>query len=276
MRVCQISRHWHSLSAIFHCGVGQIRTQQVPVERRDLSPQRRHQRPRHLQVRLSVQNSARGSPRRRNQQRQGSPYHSALDTARELDGQQRSQRTRKNHPRTDSITHSIPAYKAPTLPNPFPLLHIPRPISLKISMLFCVVFRFCRRSGSSYANDEDIKEKNPPAAKPNKCFRTDIADTKVDVPRTPAMVVFPTHDSIPAVMLSWYFLTCIMLARSSSVIPGGRGSFPAGKRGANRGFCIVGNLAVTRMSMSSGCRGTKFARVTVRNGPLPVSGRQSR
>jgi hypothetical protein len=61
----------------------------------------------------------------------------------------------------------MPAYKAPTFPNPFPLLNMPRPISLKISIVFCVVFRFCRSSGSSYANDEDIKEKKPPAAKPD-------------------------------------------------------------------------------------------------------------
>jgi hypothetical protein len=37
-----------------------------------------------------------------------------------------------------------------------------------------------------------------------------------------------------------------MLARSSSVIPGGRGSIPGRKRGTNRGCCIVGNPAVTR------------------------------
>jgi len=38
-----------------------------------------------------------------------------------------------------------------------------------------------------------------------------------------------------------------MLARSSSVIPGGRGSFPAGKRGVNSELDdIVGNPAVTR------------------------------
>ena len=66
------------------------------------------------------------------------------------------------------MTHSIPAYKAPTLLKPFPLLHIPRPISLNISTDFCVVFKFCRNNGSSYANDEDINEKNPPAAKPDE------------------------------------------------------------------------------------------------------------
>lgn len=64
------------------------------------------------------------------------------------------------------MTHSIPANKDPTLPNPFPLLHIPRPISLNISFVFCVVFKFCRRRGSSYAKEEDIIEKNPPIAKP--------------------------------------------------------------------------------------------------------------
>jgi hypothetical protein len=69
---------------------------------------------------------------------------------------------------------------------------------------------------------------------------------RADIPKAPATVVFPTHDSIPVVMYSWYFLTCIMLARSSSVIPGGRGSFPGAKRGTNSGFCIVGNPAVTR------------------------------
>ena len=67
---------------------------------------------------------------------------------------------------TDSMTHSIPANKVPTLANPFPLLHIPRPISLNISFVFCVVFKFCRRRGSSYAKEEDIMEKNPPMANP--------------------------------------------------------------------------------------------------------------
>lgn len=66
------------------------------------------------------------------------------------------------------MTHSIPANRAPTFPNPLPLLHMPRPISLNISIVFCVVFKFCLRSGSSYANDEDIMEKNPPIAKPLK------------------------------------------------------------------------------------------------------------
>lgn len=69
---------------------------------------------------------------------------------------------------TDSITHSIPANSAPTLPNPFPLRHIPRPISLKISRAFCCVLRFCRSSGSSYANDELMSEKKPPMANPSR------------------------------------------------------------------------------------------------------------
>lgn len=71
---------------------------------------------------------------------------------------------------TDSITHSIPANNAPTLPNPLPLVHIPLPISLNISFAFCPVFKpacvCCRSIGSSYANDADIKEKNAPMPKP--------------------------------------------------------------------------------------------------------------
>ena len=60
----------------------------------------------------------------------------------------------------------MPAKRAPTLPKPFPLRHILRPISLKISDVFCAVVSDCRISGSSYANDADMSEKNAPMAKP--------------------------------------------------------------------------------------------------------------
>lgn len=72
---------------------------------------------------------------------------------------------------TDSITHSIPANNAPTFPKPFPLRHIPFPISLKTSRAFCAVFNpdcdCWRKRGSSYANDEDMREKNAPITSPN-------------------------------------------------------------------------------------------------------------
>lgn len=42
---------------------------------------------------------------------------------------------------TDSITHSMPANSAPTLPKPLPLVHMPFPISFMIWLAFCVVFR---------------------------------------------------------------------------------------------------------------------------------------
>lgn len=67
---------------------------------------------------------------------------------------------------TDSITHSMPAKSAPTFPKPFPLRHIPLPISLNISDAFCVLDRLFRMSGSSYANEEDIREKKAPIATP--------------------------------------------------------------------------------------------------------------
>lgn len=76
----------------------------------------------------------------------------------------------EKEPLTDSITHSMPANRAPTFAKPFPLRHIPLPISLKISEAFCVVDNApvvcCRSSGSSYAKDADINEKNAPIAKP--------------------------------------------------------------------------------------------------------------
>ena len=53
----------------------------------------------------------------------------------------------------------MPAKRAPTLPKPFPLRHILRPISLKISDVFCAVVSDWRMSGSSYANDADMSEK---------------------------------------------------------------------------------------------------------------------
>jgi len=72
--------------------------------------------------------------------------------------------------RYPSITHSVPAKSAPTLAKPLPLLHIPLPISLNTSFAFCPVFKpacvCCRNNGSSYANEEDIREKNAPRARP--------------------------------------------------------------------------------------------------------------
>jgi hypothetical protein len=92
MGECLFSRHLRNWSAIFPCGEAQVRTQQVPVARRYLSLRRTQQRPGHLQVRLTVQNCAQGSPRRQNQRRRGSPYHVALDTVREVDCQRRHER----------------------------------------------------------------------------------------------------------------------------------------------------------------------------------------
>ena len=45
-------------------------------------------------------------------------------------------RSYSEHALTDSIMHSMPANNAPTFPNPFPLVHIPFPISLKTSLAF--------------------------------------------------------------------------------------------------------------------------------------------
>ena len=71
-----------------------------------------------------------------------------------------------------SMTHSMPANSAPTLPNPLPLLHIPLPMSLKISRAFWVLFipacDCARKYGSSYAKDVDIREKKAPMPRPTK------------------------------------------------------------------------------------------------------------
>jgi hypothetical protein len=58
-----------------------------------------------------------------------------------------------------------------------------------------------------------------------------------------------------------------MFARSSSVIPGGRGSIPAGKRGANRG-CGMLSLWAVRCSMQS--QHQIYQCVPVRSGPSPL------
>jgi hypothetical protein len=42
---------------------------------------------------------------------------------------------------TPSMQHSIPEYRAPTLPNPLALRYIPRPVSLKYSFVCCPVLR---------------------------------------------------------------------------------------------------------------------------------------
>ena len=150
---------------------------------------------------------------------------------------------------TPSITHSVPAKSAPTLPKPLPLFHIPLPMSLKISFAFCPVFNpacvCCRNNGSSYANDADINEKNAPIARPGKTNSIysglsrgyhQIKKTKPHIPPAPAMIVLATQDSMANVIQSCVFFTCINWARSFSVKPGGRGSFPAGNIGASRGL----------------------------------------
>lgn len=53
------------------------------------------------------------------------------------------------------------------------------------------------------------------------------------------MTVFATHDSMPIVIQRSYFLACMKFSRSSSVIPGGSGSLPAGNTGATRGRFMV-------------------------------------
>lgn len=73
-------------------------------------------------------------------------------------------------PRTPSITHSEPAYSAPTVPKPFPPRHMPLPMSLNICAVFCEVFivACCHvlERGSSYAKVVDIREKKAPIPKP--------------------------------------------------------------------------------------------------------------
>jgi hypothetical protein len=71
---------------------------------------------------------------------------------------------------TPSIQHSTPEYSAPTLANPLPERHIPRPVLLKNSDVFWRVLilasAFNLFMGSSIANDELISEKKAPRAKP--------------------------------------------------------------------------------------------------------------
>ncbi|KAF8706729.1 hypothetical protein RHS03_04734, partial [Rhizoctonia solani] len=71
---------------------------------------------------------------------------------------------------TPSIQHSTPEYNAPTLANPLPDRHIPRPVLLKNSDVFWRVDMlasvFSLFIGSSMANDELISEKKAPKAKP--------------------------------------------------------------------------------------------------------------
>ena len=70
---------------------------------------------------------------------------------------------------TPSITHSEPAYSAPTLANPLPDFHIFFPISLNTSLTFNFVDKlaYCgARIGSSIAKDELIREKKAPIPNP--------------------------------------------------------------------------------------------------------------
>ena len=121
---------------------------------------------------------------------------------------------------TDSITHSVPANNTVTLANPFPLLHIPRPISAKISLAFAVVeiapmaCCCCRMRGSSYANEEDISEMKAPIPKPTvrKCHQHKAYKEWATIitrreggqaqyaPMPAAMTVFAMQDSIPVCM----------------------------------------------------------------------------
>lgn len=138
--------------------------------------------------------------------------------------------------RTDSITHSMPANSAPTFPNPFPVVHIPLPISRNTAPAFCVVFRLawvcCLSSGSSYANEADMSEKKAPIPKPvqSNCKgyprATEGRHDDQNIPAPPASTVFTAQDSIAIPAYPSHFLVCWIAARSSSVKPGGRGSFP--------------------------------------------------
>ena len=60
----------------------------------------------------------------------------------------------------------------------------------------------------------------------------------------PAMTVLAAQDSMPEDIHVWYFLACKNCARSSSVMPGGSGSFPAGNSGATRGKEVMLALLV--------------------------------
>jgi hypothetical protein len=72
-------------------------------------------------------------------------------------------------PLTPSMQHSNPEYRAPTLANPLPLVHMFLPISLKMNAVCARVptnFSEAFDSGSSYAKVADIREKNAPKPKP--------------------------------------------------------------------------------------------------------------
>lgn len=76
---------------------------------------------------------------------------------------------RKPSKLTPSTTHSVPAYSAPTIPNPLPCRHIPLPMSLKMIFAFCDVFipSYCARwKGSSIVKEEPMREKKAPIPKP--------------------------------------------------------------------------------------------------------------
>ena len=60
------------------------------------------------------------------------------------------------------------------------------------------------------------------------------------------MAALPTQDSIVLTMYPWYFSDCMICMRSSSDIPGGRGSCPGRYTGATRGI-LLAMVAVFRV-----------------------------
>jgi hypothetical protein len=64
----------------------------------------------------------------------------------------------------------------------------------------------------------------------------------MNIPPPPAMIVLAAQDSMAKVIQSCVFFACINCARSSSVKPGGRGSFPAGNIGANKGLEAIASV----------------------------------
>jgi hypothetical protein len=62
------------------------------------------------------------------------------------------------------------------------------------------------------------------------------------------MTVLAAHDSMPEDIHVWYFFACKNCARSSSVMPGGSGSFPAGNSGATKGKEVMLALLVNLLS----------------------------
>lgn len=130
--------------------------------------------------------------------------------------------------RYPSTQHSIPEYRAPTLPKPRALRYMLRPVSRKKSFVCCIVVgsggigrpfswaaswaaaRLLLRRGSSTVRLALKREKKPPRAKP----------------AAPLMAHFVGHHSMaPDIVFVQYSICCICCL-SSSVYPGGRGSCP--------------------------------------------------